>query len=96
MSVSASARSLLEVISKLACENCGLPEGVTNNKGLRITITRRAENNFKRDTKAAVWVCSRECGIQASGVSQYGASTHKWPVTLAQYRATGPLRGIDG
>lgn len=72
----------------MTCENCGLPEGAHAEKGHRIQITREAVNSFKRASKATVWVCSRECGVQALGVSKYGRASCKWPVTLAQFRAT--------
>lgn len=72
----------------MSCENCGLPDGAHADKGHRLQITRRAENNFRRDSKTMVWVCSRECGVQALAISQYGIASHKWPVTLAQYRGT--------
>lgn len=71
----------------MSCENCGLPEGVLDKKdGHRITITRKAANNFKHDSKVSVWVCSFECGVQLLGLSKYGKASNKWPVTLAQYR----------
>ncbi len=76
------------------CENCGLPPGALFDQGHRITITRRAENNFKRDSKATVWVCSRECGVQALGVSKYGRASCKWSVTLAQVRAWVKRQGL--
>jgi hypothetical protein len=78
----------------MSCENCGLPEGALFDQGQKITITRRAENNYKRDAKALVWVCSGECGVQALGVSKYGHATCKWPVTLAQARASVKRQGL--
>lgn len=72
----------------MRCENCGLPDGCLTEKGSQIQIVRRAENSYKRDSKATVWVCSRECGVQALAISKYGVASYKWPVTLAQFRAT--------
>jgi hypothetical protein len=71
----------------MKCANCGVPEGALTDKGQSIQITRRAENAFQRDRKVAVWVCTRECGLQQLAISRYGDATHKWPVTLAQFRA---------
>lgn len=78
----------------MTCENCGIAEGALLDAGHRIQITRRAENNFKRESKATVWVCTEECGVQALGVSKYGKASHKWPVTLAQFRATVKRAGL--
>jgi hypothetical protein len=73
------------------CENCGLPPGATHDPGRTFEITKRALNAFHRDRKATVWACSDECAIQALGVAKYGSATHRWPITLAQFRATRPL-----
>jgi hypothetical protein len=70
------------------CETCGLPDGANSTHGYFVQIVRKAENAFKRDSKATVWVCSRECGVQALAVSAYGALTSRWPVSLDQFRAT--------
>jgi hypothetical protein len=73
---------------RYVCENCGLPDGCRSTAGCHVQITRKAENRFKRDTKATVWVCSRECGVQIVGVSTYGKQTSRWPMSLDQLRAT--------
>lgn len=69
------------------CENCGLPEGALPDPGLQIKITRHAENGFHRDKTVSVWCCSRECAIEALAVSKFGPASHKWPITLAQFRS---------
>jgi hypothetical protein len=70
------------------CENCGLPDGARSTPGFQVQITRKAENRFKRDSKATVWVCCRECGVQIIGISTYGKMTSRWPMSLDQFRAT--------
>lgn len=73
------------------CHNCGLPKGALKNDGREVQVEVRASNGFQRNRKISVWVCTDECGIQALGVSKWGPVTHRWPVTLAQFRATKPL-----
>jgi hypothetical protein len=77
------------------CHNCGLPEKALSNPGHTLRVTSKAENNFHRDRKVGVWVCCDECAVQALGVSKYGPATHKWPVTLSQFRSTRPLRDLE-
>jgi hypothetical protein len=69
------------------CENCGLPEGALLSKGFTAQIVRPAENNFQRERKATVWVCSEECGVQALAISKYGSKSSTWPVPLAKLRS---------
>lgn len=73
------------------CENCGVPQGALLSEGQTIQITRRAENRFKLDRKTTVWACTDECAIQALAISKYGPATHKWPITLSQFRAVTKL-----
>jgi hypothetical protein len=54
-------------------------------------LKEKPENNFSRERKITVWVCSDECAIQAMGIAKWGSATHKWPISLAQYRAMKPL-----
>ncbi len=75
----------------MTCETCGAAEWSAKDGGLTIQITRKAENNFQRDRKLTVWVCCRECGVQALAIAKYGPNTRNWPVTLAQFRSTKPL-----
>lgn len=70
----------------MTCENCGIPPGAKNSPGETLQIIRPAENAFKGKRKSTVWVCCEECAIQATAVSKYGVATHKWPVTLSQFR----------
>ena len=77
------------------CHNCGLPSDCFMSEGYKIQITRKAENAYGRDSKRTVWCHSKECALQALAIAKYGASTHRWPVTLAQFRATRPLDGLD-
>ena len=71
-----------------ACHNCGLPPGTLTNPGLTIQVASKLEYGQKRARKASVWVCCRECAVQALGQAKYGLATSKWPVTLAQFRST--------
>lgn len=80
----------------MTCENCGLPEYAVNGEGRRLQVTRRAENNFRRDRKVTVWCCSDDCATQTLAVAKYGNRTSTWPITLAQFRATKPLEGVNG
>jgi hypothetical protein len=73
---------------RCVCENCGLPDGARPIPGFQVQVTRKAENRFKRDSKATVWVCSRECGVQILGVSTYGKATSRWPISLEEFRMT--------
>lgn len=77
------------------CHNCGLPSDCCLSEGYRIRIIRKAENEYQRDSKRAVWCHSKECAVQALGIARYGSATHKWPITLAQFRASQPLGESD-
>lgn len=68
------------------CHNCGLPDPGTK-KGHSITITIKPENGFQRQRKVTVWTCCDECRVQALGQAKYGPATHRWPITLAQFRS---------
>lgn len=70
----------------MTCHNCGAPQ-TDPTKGRTITITKKAENSFQRNSKITVWTCCKECAVQAIGISKYGPATHRWPITLAQLRA---------
>ena len=76
------------------CHNCGLPQYATDQPGIQITVSAPAENKFRRETRRLVWCHSDECAIQALAVSRYGSASHKWPITLAQFRATKPLDAL--
>jgi hypothetical protein len=71
----------------MKCHNCGMGEGAVAGKGRNIQITLKPENNFQRQRKVSVWVCSDNCAYQALAISKYGPATSKWPVTLAQFRS---------
>ncbi len=75
-----------------SCHNCGLPMDCVTSEGYRLKLPFKAENRFKRDSTKSVWCCSDECSIQALAIAKYGPSTHKWPLTLAQFRSTKPLK----
>jgi hypothetical protein len=78
-----------------SCYNCGLPEDCALSEGYKLRLTFKAKTAYGRDSKRTVWCHSEECTIQALAVALYGPSSHKWPVTLAQFRATRPLDGLD-
>jgi hypothetical protein len=77
------------------CHNCGLPSDCCPSKGYKIQITRKADNEYCRESKRTVWCHSKECALQALAVAKYGPTTHRWPITLAQFRATHPLEGSE-
>lgn len=78
----------------MTCYNCGLPPGATGNLGLAISIKVKPENGFQRESTKTVWVCSDECVVQAASISEYGPSTHRWPVTLSQFRSLWRRRHV--
>ncbi len=73
------------------CFNCGLPTDRVSGKGRILVLSLKPGNRFCRQTKRTVWVCSDDCAFQTLAISKYGTATHKWPVTLAQFKATNPL-----
>ena len=77
------------------CHNCGLPSDCCASEGQTVKLEVKLVNNFHRTSHRTVWCHSEECVIQALAIARYGLPTHKWPVTLAQFRATHPLEGLD-
>ena len=77
------------------CENCGLPSWVAIDEGVSITIQKKPENRFQKTRRRTVWCHSEECAVQCLAVSKYGSASHKWPVRLAEFRATQPLSQIS-
>jgi hypothetical protein len=76
--------------AKHTCDNCGLPSWAISGTGVSITIEDRPENSFQRTRKRTAWCHSAECAVQALAVSRFGRASHKWPITLAQFRAMQP------
>lgn len=74
------------------CDNCGLPSWAVSGEGVSITVEQKPENRYQRARKRTVWCHSEECPVQCLAVSKYGRASHKWPITLAQFRATQPLK----
>lgn len=69
------------------CENCGLPSDAIASDGYAFSLETRPDNKFQhRSTKHKVWCCSRECGVQSLARNKYGEASHRWPVTLAEFR----------
>jgi hypothetical protein len=68
------------------CQNCNVPQGACGNVGQSIVIGAEKQYGDKRARKVTVWCCSEECAVQASGISEYGPASFRWPVTLDQYR----------
>jgi hypothetical protein len=69
------------------CENCGLPSDSVASDGYVFSLETRPDNKFQhRSTKHRVWGCSGECVIQSLARNKYGEASHKWPVTLAEFR----------
>jgi len=77
--------------SRLSCENCGIPEGALLSPGQKVKVKRSAKY---RTVKHSVWCCSDNCAIQTLATALYGPASHKWPITLAQFRATKPLESF--
>src|SRR5579872_2251160 len=75
------------------CHNCGLPEDCISTTGRKVVLHFRPQpgEKFKRERRQSTWCHSDECAIQALAVAQYGAASHKWPLTLAEFRSTDPL-----
>lgn len=78
------------------CHVCGIPKGALKNEGREVQIELKAANGFQRNRKVSVWTCTDECAIQALAVSKWGPNSSKWPVSLAQFRATKPLERSRG
>ena len=74
------------------CENCGLPSWAVSGDGVEVTIQQKPENRYQKTRRRMVWCHSEECAVQCLAVSKYGRATHKWPLSLAEFRATQPLR----
>ena len=75
-------------MSEKRCENCGLPEWAVSVTGVAVKITVKPENRLKRRASTkTVWCHDEECVIQTLAISKYGPASHKWPITLAQFRA---------
>ena len=74
------------------CDNCGLPEWAVSGNGQLVKIIVRPENRFmRRASTKTVWCHNEECAIQTLAIARYGSASHKWPVTLAQFRAMHKL-----
>jgi hypothetical protein len=73
------------------CENCGLPSWAVNGSGRSVQMEMKAENRYQRTHRRTVWCHSDECAIQCLAISKYGRASNRWPITLAQFRATNPL-----
>lgn len=71
----------------LTCENCALPSESIASVGFDFSLETRPDNKFQhRSTKHKIWCCSGECVIQSLARNKYGEASHKWPVTLAEFR----------
>jgi len=73
------------------CHTCGLPSDCTEGSGRKITIRIEPQSRFHRASRRTVWCHSDECVYQAMAIAKYGSVSHKWPVTLVQFRAMNPL-----
>ncbi len=78
-------------MSERSCHNCGLRSGATSSPGLMVRLALRPMNGFERKRRVTVWCHSDECALQVLAVAQYGPATHKWPLTLTQFRAMNRL-----
>lgn len=78
------------------CHNCGLPAACISGSGRKVVlhVRPRPGEKFKREHRCTVWCCGDKCAIQALAIARYGPATHKWPITLAQFRAMNPLKNL--
>ncbi len=74
-----------------SCQNCAAPEGSLSHPGVRIALNLRPQGKYERERKQTVWCCNDECAVEALAIARYGPATHKWPITLAQFRAMNPV-----
>src|SRR5262252_1719910 len=74
-------------VRQSTCHVCGLPSWACAVVGFITKVKSKAENKFRRDRTATVWCCSQSCAVQAHAMSEMGAATDKWPMTLAEYTA---------
>jgi hypothetical protein len=80
------------MIEHKTCENCGLPSWAVSGDGVEVTIQQRPENRYQKTRRRVVWCHNEECAVQCLAGSRHGRATHKWPLSLAEFRATQPLR----
>jgi hypothetical protein len=73
------------------CHNCGIPSDIFEASGRFVVLHLQPSNRFCRATKKTVWCCSGECCYQALAIAAYGPASHKWPITLAEFKALNPL-----
>ena len=69
-----------------SCENCGLPEWAVEEDGFSFRLESAKEKFKTRAGHRTVWCCSGSCVAQPLARNKYGESSHKWPVTLAEFR----------
>lgn len=77
------------------CHNCGLRSDCCSTEGYSLTLERKATNRFRTDSRRTIWCHSEECAVQALAIARYGLPTYRWPITLAQFRASTPLERSD-
>ena len=76
------------------CQSCGLPDYGCDNAGFNFQIAFRAANKFLRDSKRTAWCCSEECAVQTLVTAKYGEVTHRWPISLAEFKKTPECRSF--
>lgn len=86
----------IAIDQRRTCENCGLPSWTVSGLGVSMTIEDRPENRYQKTRKRTAWCHNEQCAVQVLAVSKYGRASHKWPITLAQFRATRPLEQSAG
>lgn len=77
----------------MECESCGLPNWAVSSLGKKICLDTKG-TKFKRASRKTVWVCSRNCDLCARAVAAMGTSTHRWPMTLAQFASLPKDTGL--
>lgn len=78
-------------MSERVCHNCSLPSGAITTPGRLVRLTLKPENGFPRERRVTVWCHSDECALQAMAIARYGPASHRWPITMAQFRAMNRL-----
>jgi hypothetical protein len=49
---------------------------------------------FRGASKRMVWCHDEECAVQTLAVSRYGVASHRWPITLAQFRSLPEVKEL--
>jgi hypothetical protein len=82
--------NLSRIILK-TCHNCGFPSDQGTVKGRSVVLHLKAANSFRKPTNRTVGAASDACAYQALAIAEYGPASHRWPITLAEFRSLNLL-----